>query len=315
MSKSSYVVSFVIVVSAVFSVLLSVSVNSGTIQGLCSDQKSIDSLIAIVVGTNEDIQGQCDAALTLGACQDTSHIEVLLSSPLLKDKHNFLYILRALSNYDDDRARAAILPFLYSETGIYAGLAAKCYTKNVVPSMYQPLYERIVSAEEHNQASREAAIALSSANDSLSTALMIEALETKDSKSRMIIGQALGKRDPNVALDSLVGLLDDEIYGVRMVAANSLGELRDARATEFLAAKVLENDFGISGHAALAIAEIGDTTAIEPLVSSLSLNLDQSDLWGICEALRRLTGQDYEDEAELWISWYESLRDSSGSVR
>jgi HEAT repeat protein len=290
-------------------------VNSSTTQDLCSDKNSIDSLIVIVIGTSEDIQSQCDAALKLGACQDTTHIEVLLSSPLLKDKHNFLYILRALSNYDDDRAREAILPFLYSETGIYAGLAAKCYTKNVVPSMYQPLYQRIVSAEDRNQASREAAIALSSADDSLSTALMIEALETKDSESRMIIGQALGKRDPNVALDPLLGLLDDENYGVRMVAANSLGELGDTRATEFLAAKVLENDLGISGHAARAIAEIGDTTAVEPLILSLSLDFDQSDLWAIFYALRRLTGQDYEDEVELWISWYESLRDSAGSVR
>lgn len=315
MSKFCFIIVTLLIIGAVSDSAMNASATAGNPQSGSSNRKSVDSLIELVIGTNSDKEAQCNAALALSVYQDTSHIEVLLSSPLLKDKHAFMFVLRALSNYDDDRAREAILPYLYSLDGIYAALAAKCYTRYVVPSSYLPLYQRIVSAEEHSQVSHQATIALASVNDSLSTALMIAALSTKDSQSRMTIAQALGKRDPSVALDPLAGLLNDEIYGVRMTAANSLGELGDLRATEYLEVKVLENDFGITGHAALAIAELGDNTAVETLILALSLDLTEPDPWAVCEALKELTGEDFGQDRAVWISWYESLPDSAGSVR
>ena len=68
-------------------------------------------------------------------------------------------------------------------------------------------------------------------------------------------------------------------------------------------------------HAALAIAELGDTTAVESLVFAMNMDMEHTDLWAICEALRRLTGEDFQEDRSAWINWYESQYGSAGSVR
>jgi HEAT repeat protein len=96
--------------------------------------------------------------------------------------------------------------------------------------------------------------------------------ESADTILRVL--DAVGKKDVpgcvregGVAVEPLIGALNDSDKGVRRTAAMALAQLGDARAVEPLIATLQDVDKHVSQNAVESLGQLGDARAVEPLIA------------------------------------------------
>jgi HEAT repeat protein len=140
---------------------------------------------------------------------------------------------------------------------------------------------------------RKAAEALGKAGDRAAVVALLRELSDSDVYAKRSAAESLGcvleNAPPDtpgreIALNALIGLLQDKDYGVRYSAIEAHSRLRDRRAVPALLTSLAkdnrENDN--RGHAAFALGEIADPVAIEPLIAALKTDTDS---WKVSYAI------------------------------
>ena len=85
-------------------------------------------------------------------------------------------------------------------------------------------------------------------------------------------------------------------------------------AVESLIACLRDENLGIRTNAAMALGNIGDTRAVEPLIESLN-DHDEVMRSRASSALEEITGQDFGQDASLWLDWWHQQARSVGGSK
>jgi HEAT repeat protein len=95
---------------------------------------------------------------------------------------------------------------------------------------------------------------------------------------------------------------------VRIEAAEALGEVKDPRTVDPLIAALRDEDARVQERAAVSLGRTGDRRAIEPLIQALQQSNKYHDWrnisFGISNALKALTGQDFGKDQGKWQKWW-----------
>ena len=106
------------------------------------------------------------------------------------------------------------------------------------------------------------------------------------------------------AVEPLIAALMDESNSVRRSAAEALGEIKDLRAVEPLIAALKDGRYAVRSAAADELGEIKDLRAVEPLIAALK-DEDAHVRSSAVRALRAITGRDFGQNQDEWLSWSE----------
>ena len=130
-------------------------------------------------------------------------------------------------------------------------------------------------------------------------------------RARQEAAEALGKVVSPESIDSLIGALSDQDWGVRNNAVWALGQLKDPRAIQPLIDALGDLDWRARNKAASALGAIKDPRAIEPLIAALK---DESDVVRdkAREALADITGKRFlfgGRNPARWRKWWAGHKD------
>ena len=126
-------------------------------------------------------------------------------------------------------------------------------------------------------------------------------------RARQEAAEALGKVVSPETIDSLIGALGDQDWGVRNNAVWALGQLKDPRAIQPLIDTLGDLDWRARNKAASALGAIRDPRAVEPLIGALK---DESAAVRdrAREALSSITGKRFllgGRRPAKWQKWWE----------
>lgn len=157
--------------------------------------------------------------------------------------------------------------------------------------------------------------------------------------SQMTIPERLHSNDPDIRANAVLDLWDskrsdkvqlliealsDPHPSVRGQAAWLLSELKPKEAAPALIQVLNDENPYVRGFAADTLGELGTKEAIEPLIEVMGLRLQvqkqegpveqvDNDILSIHDALKKLTGKNFELDAAKWEEWYESTKKDNPS--
>jgi HEAT repeat protein len=130
-------------------------------------------------------------------------------------------------------------------------------------------------------------------------------IEVSDHRAAMRV--MVKMKDPR-AVEPLIGALKHEDEYVRIEAAEALGEVKDPRTVDPLIAALKDEDARVQESAADSLGRMGARRAIEPLIQALQQSNKYHDWrnisFGISNALKTLTGQDFGKDHGKWQKWW-----------
>lgn len=153
--------------------------------------------------------------------------------------------------------------------------------------------------------------ALAEQGDSVNVLPLLKLLREPVLLVRMETLEALGRLQATNAIAFIEAFLQDEDYQLRDAAARALGRIGDKRGVACLR-KALEDPVPrVAESAAYALGRIGDAEPIPDLIRGLARH-KKTDLRladAFMRALQAISGKDIGDDAELWQSWWLTVKD------
>ena len=140
--------------------------------------------------------------------------------------------------------------------------------------------------------------------------VLIQTLETGEAHVRAPAARALGNIGPGAedAIPALIQALKDQDLYVRRAAAEALGNI-GARTDQVVPALIqtLNDEWHASQAAVDALGNIGpDGMEAVPALIQVLANANSYDCWGVIEALKAITGQNFGNDAVAWQAWWET---------
>jgi len=245
------------------------------------------------------------AARTLGELSDPRAVEPLFTALLDHDPSVRQAAAQALGRFKEKRVLTMLLEATkdrYDGVRVAAGRAiGNIGDTSVVPALVRQL-------ESPERGHRHAAgVALGALADPRGIEALIRRLERDRETGIPQWGpEVLGESRSPQAVDFLCSLLDDHRLQVNLIAAGALGRIRDPRAVTPLIGALRGSSVDLRAMAT-ALGEIGDARAVEPL---LPLLLDEHETvrWPAATALRKITGQDFGTNADVWRRWWQTQK-------
>jgi len=241
--------------------------------GILKDPAAVKDLIRALGDSNKEVVSK--AAFSLGQIGDKKAADSLL--PLLSDSNGEirLFAANALGELKDARATEALLRLLNDpKTDV-----------------------RINSA-----------IALGKIGDPKAVGGLISGLKNSDRNVRACCVRALANIRDSRAVEPIIQMLADS-SGVALIAADSLAVFQDKRAVEPLIATLNNGNINIRCHSAIALRIFKDKRSIKPLIDLLTEEKPiVKKIYG--DSLREITGQQFGDDQQQWLDWWEKNKDS-----
>lgn len=222
-----------------------------------------EAIAPLVAMLNEQDLTTAEVALDdLGGLGDANAVEAIVTSPLIDNE--------------------ALRPF--------ATAAMASIGKDAIPALKAALGAQRVSTR------LAAAEALARMPEPAAAPVLLALLKDEDARLRAMAAAGLGNARLKSAPPELVDALNDGQTAVRRSAAAALGMIKDPAAVKPLAATLNYGDAFEKAAAAEALAAIGQTA---PLIDAM-----EHGSWSVRElareALRRITNQDFGQDAARW---------------
>ncbi len=119
--------------------------------------------------------------------------------------------------------------------------------------------------------------------------------------------KSLYKIDPDYAFKCLNIYLKSRDWTCRQQAVELLGALYNSRAVEPLISALRDKEWRVIEKTVIALGKIGDERAVRPLIEILKnpyLNFDRTAKKNVIEALKNITGQDFNDNYDRWLNYW-----------
>ncbi|MHC4497509.1 MAG: HEAT repeat domain-containing protein [Planctomycetota bacterium] len=305
-----------------------VRINAAKALAWINDPRALEPLLEMLRDQSEYVRPAVAGAL--GSIDNPQVIEKLID--VLGDEQESMLVrgsaAKALGNIGRPQAAAPLIRFLHEtkpDDSAVRGWAVEALGK--IAHAHQ---RDDAATESSSQADMTGALitALSDADGAVrwraATALvglkdpralepLIANLKYDHINLRAECARALGEIGDRRAVPPLIGALKDDYWEVRAHAAKALGKIGDMRAAVPLI-QLLNEDNEVSAKAAGALGRIGDARAIEPLITSLGRARMGSTKQATAEALKRLTGQDFEEDWQQWHRWWQEQQNTEVEV-
>jgi HEAT repeat protein len=311
-----------------------VRASAAKVLGRIKDPRAINPLMVALMDKDENVRMWAAAAFR--QMKDPRAVERLLD--LLNDRSQDVCIeaARALANLKDTRAVEPLLAAFKNdlERSFWgaAGEAALALGKIRDDRAFKPLTDAL---NHPDIAVRYyAAAGLGELGDRRAVEPLIPLLKDPDVSVRYTAAQALGHLKDTRAVEPLIGAMQDR-YQVKHdgsfqyphEAAYALGMIGDHRATQPLVSLLHDPDYLLRQRAADALGMLADPQAIGPLIDAipylqeitqggivLERSVQNQRNWGV-EALKKITGQNFGQDAGKWREWRKAHPDFKPASR
>ncbi|MBN1273470.1 MAG: HEAT repeat domain-containing protein [Candidatus Aminicenantes bacterium] len=138
--------------------------------------------------------------------------------------------------------------------------------------------------------------------------LLIDCLIHDKNRVKMSAARIMGEIRERRAVASLIQILNNRFVQKDVVWA--LGRIKDTKAVESLLSllKRTRGPYDSKDKEVIdALGEIGDRRAVEPLLNILKKAQENNNTYikrAATQALRKITGQKFKEEYEIWAAWW-----------
>ncbi|MGB9677639.1 MAG: HEAT repeat domain-containing protein [Candidatus Ratteibacteria bacterium] len=220
--------------------------------------------------------------------------------------------IKIIKSFGENRRKEA-LPFIYEclkdknwEIRKFSLYALGEIKEDVDINFLIPLVE-----DKEYLVRKELAETFGKIKDKRSVSYLIKLLNDSNFLVRIASINALKNIRDIRGFEPVLNALNDKEIEVKIEAIKALGVFKDKRSTIFLISNLNDRyHLLVREYSAYALGEIRDKRAIYPLISLL--NNENYELKKIArEALRKITGVDFEYDKEKWYNWAEKNKISS----